>query len=151
MVELYIGIDPGNSGAICCTDNNRIGDVITTTGHPYHQIWDRLTDYIHGHRCVACIESVGSMPGQGVSSTFKFGQSYGSLLMLLSAAKIPFIKVRPATWCAEFGLKRKEKEKTSDWKNRHKAIASDLFPDVKISHAIADALLISEYCRRRNT
>lgn len=150
MYELFIGIDPGNSGAICCTDNDRIGDIITTTDHPYGRVWDRITDYVYGHRCIACIEDVNAMPGQGVSSTFKFGKSYGSLLMLLAASKIPFTRVRPAMWCKEFGLKRKTGEKSSAWKNRHKAVAQDLFPDIKISHANADALLISEYCRRNN-
>ena len=150
MIELYIGVDPGNSGAICCIDNDRIGDVITTTDHPYGFVWDSLIDYVHGHRCIACIEAVNAMPGQGVSSTFKFGRSYGSLLMLLAASKTPFTKVRPAVWCKEFGLKRKSGEKASEWKNRHKQLAQELFPDINVTHATADALLISEYCRRTN-
>jgi len=147
---IYLGIDPGNSGAICCTDSDRIGDIISTTDKSYADIWDSLEDYIYGHKCVACIEEVNAMPGQGVSSTFKFGQSYGSLLMLLSAAKIPFTKVRPAIWCKDLGLKKKPAESNTDWKNRHKQLAQEMFPDVKISHAVADALLIAEYCRRTN-
>lgn len=150
MTDLYIGVDPGRSGAICCTDADRVADVITTTDVSYIEMWKELTEYIHGSVCVACIESVSAMPGQGVSSTFKFGESYGALLMLLSAAGVSFTRVRPASWCKEFELKRDSGETQSEWKNRHKVIAQELFPDVKITHATADALLISEYCRRQN-
>ena len=149
-MDLYLGIDPGKSGAICCTDSNRIGDIITTTDLNYAEIWRSLTEYIQGSSCVACIEAVNAMPGQGVSSTFKFGESFGALLMLLAAAGVSFTRVRPASWCSEFGLKRDSSETQSEWKNRHKVLAQELFPDVKITHATADALLISEYCRRKN-
>ena len=150
MADLYIGVDPGRSGAICCTDMNRVADVITLTDVSYAEMWSAITDYIHGAVCVACIEQVNAMPGQGVSSTFKFGESYGALLMLLAAAKVSFTRVRPASWCSEFGLKRDPNETQSEWKNRHKVLALELFPDTKITHATADALLISEYCRREN-
>ena len=150
MNDIYIGVDPGKSGAICCVDGDRVGDIITTTDASYSEIWKEFAEYIHESACIACIESVNAMPGQGVSSTFKFGESYGALLMLLSAAKVSFTRVRPASWCSEFGLKRDSSETQSEWKNRHKMLAQELFPDTKITHATADALLIAEYCRRKN-
>ena len=90
----------------------------------------------------AYIEAVHAMPKQGVSSTFKFGVGYGGLLMALVAARIPFTSVRPQKWQAAMGCL------THGDKNITKRKAQELFPNIKVTHAIADALLIAEYGRR---
>jgi len=90
----------------------------------------------------AYIESVHAMPKQGVSSTFKFGQHYGSLLMGLACLEIPYERVAPGVWQRAMGCL------TGGEKNISKAKAQQLFPALKITHAIADALLIAEYGRR---
>ena len=89
------------------------------------------------------------MPKQGVASTFKFGRSYGNLEAFLIAAEIPFERVVPSVWQREFGLISKKGETKTAKKNRHKAKAQELFPSVKVTHAVADALLIAEWHRRR--
>ena len=145
----YIGVDPGSSGSICEVSVDGSASVVTKTDKSYAHIWDKLFQPRFDNS-VAVIESVHAMPGQGVASTFRFGQSFGMLLAMLTAAGIPYVKVTPAVWCKEFKLKRKEGESNTDWKNRHKQLAQELFPDVDVTHATADALLIAEYCRRTN-
>ena len=145
----YIGVDPGMSGSICSIDSEGTPCVVTKTDKPYKEIWDKLWWY-GLEDSEAVVELVHSMPNQGVASTFKFGESFGMLLGLMTASNIPYVKVRPSVWCKEFGLKRKEGEPNTDWKNRHKQLALELFPDADVTHATADALLIAEYCRRTN-
>ena len=151
MKNIYLGIDPGKSGSICSVDSFGKATVITKTDRTYRDIWNDLWHASMAPvECIAVIELVHAMPSQGVASTFKFGESFGMLLGLLTAAGIPFDKVRPAVWCKEMGLKREEGESNTDWKNRHKQLAQELFPDVDVTHATADALLITEYCIRIN-
>jgi hypothetical protein len=68
--------------------------------------------------------------------------------MALIASGVPFEAVTPGKWQKEFGLLAKKGETKTAKKNRHKARAQELFPDLKITHATADALLIAEYGRR---
>ena len=96
----------------------------------------------------AYIEKVHSMPKQGVASSFKFGRSYGFLRGILVASQIPFEAVTPQVWQRGFSL---PKGKGTAKKNAHKARAQELFPSLRITHAIADALLIAEYGRRKET
>tara|TARA_R110002020_G_scaffold15153_1_gene54084 strand:- start:178 stop:633 length:456 start_codon:yes stop_codon:yes gene_type:complete len=145
----YIGADPGKSGAICAVDFEGVAEVITKTNRSYAYIWDKVFQP-RFMKSIAVIESVHAMPGQGVSSTFKFGESFGMLLGILTALEIPFTRVTPAAWCKELGLKKGKEESNTDWKNRHKQLAQELFPDINVTHATADALLIAEYCRRTN-
>ena len=146
-----MGIDPGKSGAICAVNSEGDAWVVVKTDKSYKKIWHELwyASCIK-EECFAVIELVNAMPGQGVSSTFKFGESFGMLLGLLAATDVSYVKVRPAVWCKEFGLKRKKGESNTDWKNRHKQLAQKLFPKIDVTHATADALLIAEYCKRMN-
>lgn len=150
MSTIYLGIDPGKSGAICSVNLFGFPETITRLNVTSRDIWNKLSDISVDHQCVAIIELVNAMPNQGVASTFKFGESFGLLLGFLTASGIPFERVRPSVWCKSMGLKRKDKESNTDWKNRHKQLAQELFPDIEITHANADALLIAEYCRRTN-
>lgn len=138
----YIGIDPGKSGGIA---------VITTEGAAYaykmpptdRDLLDLLDD-IGAGVSRAMLEQVHAMPGQGVTSTFTFGRGFGKLEMALCAARIPFELVTPQKWQKLLGCLTKGN------KNVSKAAAQRLFPTLKVTHAIADALLIAEFCRRTN-
>jgi len=144
-----IGIDPGLSGAIAI-----IGDSVTVTPLAKLTEHDAARHVAANTDAFAFIEKVGANRGpegrrQGASSMFTFGQSYGFLRGLLVALEIPFDEVLPQRWQQPFGLIRKNKnETTTQKKNRHKAKSQSLFPSVKITHAVADALLIAEYGRR---
>ena len=151
MSSIYLGIDPGKSGAICYVDVFGNPEIVTKTDKTYSEIWRSLRDVAYDHTDIrACIELVHAMPSQGVVSTFSFGESYGALLGMLAAAEISFTKVRPSIWCKSFDLKKMPDESSTDWKDRHKQLAQDIFPGMDITHATADALLIAEYCRRTN-
>lgn len=139
----YIGIDPGQSGGIAVISARHEGDIIKTWKMPETErdIW-LILPTARSINCFAFIESVHSMPKQGVSSSFKFGQNFGTLLGLLTASMIPFERVTPQKWQKAIGCMSKGD------KNVTKRKAQELFPSVKVTHAIADALLIAEYCRR---
>jgi len=144
---IYIGIDPGASGAIAVIDTK------PTPGLPSVSLC-RLSEteqevaaflderYKDTAETFALIERVHSMPKQGVASSFKFGQSYGFLRGLLAAYDIPFEEVNPAKWQGALSCR------TKGDKNVTKQKAGQLFPGIKVAHWNADALLIAEYCRR---
>jgi hypothetical protein len=139
---IYIGIDPGKTGAIAFIDGNQAWSV--KNRETMHDLVEAVRDATEGRTCTAVIEKVHSSPQMGVVSAFTFGQSYGQLEMLLTALGIRYEHVSPQKWQGDM------KCRTGGDKNITKAKAQQLFPDVKITHANADALLIAEYCRRIN-
>lgn len=142
----YIGIDPGASGGMVWYASDFVEAVRFSKS-----TWADVRDSLMFHPApFALIERVASMPGQGVSSTFKFGKSAGVIEGILIALRIPFEYVTPAVWQKEFIVSKKGESKT-DHKRRLKEAAQRLFPDEKICNEIADAYLIAEYCRRRRT
>ena len=142
-MKTFIGIDPGISGGIAI-----IGDGIAPWAvkmpETERDIWDtiRALKSWSDREAFATIEKVHSMPGQGVASSFTFGRGLGSLRMALVAAEIPFADVTPQAWQKALGCL------TKGDKNVSKAKAQELFPSLRITHYIADALLIAEFARR---
>lgn len=153
----YIGIDPGLSGAVVTICRGaemmridgqfsvRVQSVVTCIkGNETESDVAGFLRTISEEMAYAMIESVHSLPKQGIASSFKFGRSYGFLRGLLVALKIPFEEVSPQRWQKAMGcLSRGDKNVT-------KARAQQLFPQEKITHATADALLIALYCKRKN-
>lgn len=143
---IFIGIDPGASGGIAC---------IWESGNA--EAWKMPETERDAFECVeqfghwpsfAIIEQVSAMPGNGVSGMFRFGQSYGFLRGLLVSTSIPFDQVRPVVWQKKLGIPPRGKKSQVEHKNILKSRAQQLFPNVKITHATADALLLAEYARR---
>lgn len=147
-MSIVIGIDPGASGAICAIyPNGRSCDFVKlseTEADIANQLF-MYSEYNELDDGFAYIERVHSSPQMGVTSAFSFGKSYGFLRGLLIALKIPFEEVTPQKWQKAMGCM------TKGDKNVSKARAQQLFPQVKVTHAIADALLIAEYGRRLQT
>ena len=146
---LYIGIDPGQSGGIAVVSTD--GGWRSTCKMPESD--QGVLDYLQMVRdglgeascpIKAALEFVRAMPKQGVSSTFKFGWGYGGLRMALAACQIPFEEVTPAKWQAALGCR------SGGDKNVTKRKAQELFPTARVTHAIADALLLAEWLRRRD-
>ena len=120
---LIIGIDPGISGSICFFENGNIIDVIEmptmTEGKKnkrqvngsqiYNEINKKIEKYENQNVRVV-IEQVSAMPGQGVTSMFNFGQSFGILKGICSAMRLPMYFVRPAKWKKYFSLINSEKD-----------------------------------------
>jgi crossover junction endodeoxyribonuclease RuvC len=140
---LFIGVDPGASGAIAILDD--AGNVILCerNSDTESEVSDHIEEACRGESSIALIERVHSMPSQGVASSFKFGQSYGFLRGLLTAHGVPFEEVTPQTWQKAMGCMSKGD------KNVTKQKAGQLFPAAKVAHWNADALLIAEHCRRK--
>lgn len=140
-----IGIDPGStSGGIALVGSGE-SDSRPVKNMTAPDIFLTVKEFA-SRASVGFIEKVHSMPKQGLSSTFKFGASYGELRMALIATGIRWVEVSPRKWQKYFGLILPDLTKT-DKKNRHKEMAQSLFPGIKMTHAKADALLIAEYGR----
>ena len=154
---LIIGIDPGISGSICFLEDGIIKDVLEmptmTEGKKnkkqvngsqiYNEISFRIKTYEKKNIKVV-IEQVSAMPGQGVTSMFNFGQSFGILKGICSAMQLPIYFVRPAKWKKYFNLINSEKDAS-----RTRAI--EIFPyfssnlSKKKDSNKADAVLIGRY------
>lgn len=146
-MKYYAGIDPGQSGGIGILDE--AGAVVATFKFNNQTDADISEMFVYvkelqgdGENSVfAFLEKVHSMPKQGVASSFKFGRSFGFLEGMLTAHKIPWNYVIPNQWQKALGCQ------TKGDKNITKAKAQRQWPEKAITHAIADALLIAEYCR----
>ena len=154
---LIIGIDPGISGSICFLDNGKILDVIEmpimTEGKKnkkqvngsqvYNEISKRIKQF-EKNQIRVVIEHVSAMPGQGVTSMFNFGQSFGILKGICTAMQLPMYFVRPAKWKKYFNLLNSEKDAS-----RTRAI--EIFPyfssqlSRKKDSNKADAILIASF------
>lgn len=148
----YVGIDPGASGGIAALSGERME--VYPMPQTLGDLWAVFEFLGSVGGFFAVIEKVGGYVGEAQpgSSAFKFGQSYGSLLMALTAAMIPYEEVTPQRWQKAMGItprKNREGETKTSFKNRLKQKAQQLFPAVKVTLAVADALLIAEYCRRK--
>ena len=154
---LIIGIDPGISGSICFFQDGKIIDVVEmptmTEGKKNKkqvngsQIFNEISDRIRNldkKDIRVIIEQVSAMPGQGVTSMFNFGQSFGILKGICSAMQLPMYFVRPAKWKKYFNLINSEKDAS-----RTKAI--EIFPYIskeltkKKDANKADAILIASF------
>ena len=143
--QITIGVDPGANGAIAWIDE-RGKSCVEKMPDTLRDLWELIRDItnfprsaIDGRRYKAYIEQVSSSPQMGVVSSFSFGRGYGNLEMALTAAGIPFERVRPQVWQKAMGCMTKGN------KNISKQKAQELFPDKKVIHATADALLIALY------
>ena len=147
-MKKYIGIDPGDQGGIAVLSAD--GSVVEVAKMPTTpmDVLDFLSKYKDDSYCV--LERVGGLPGQGGSAMFNFGKGYGHLQMALLALGIPTNDVTPNKWEKSFQLGSSGKYGKTEWKNRLKAKAQQLFPSLgrKITLATCDALLIAEYGRR---
>ena len=131
---LIIGIDPGITGSICFFEDGKIIDVVempnmaegkknkrqVNGAQIYHEIYKRIKN-LEKKDIKVVIEQVAAMPGQGVTSMFNFGQSFGVLKGICAAMQIPMYFVRPAKWKKYFNLINSEKDAS-----RTKAI--EIFP-----------------------
>lgn len=137
--DLFLGIDPGASGGLAVMyPISVVVQPMPATDHDLVEFLKEFADQIK----MAHLENVHSMPKQGVASSFKFGVSFGGLKMALACLGIPFELVSPQRWQKDMGCL------TKGDKNVSKAKAQQLFPSVRVTHSIADALLLAEHARR---
>lgn len=147
----YIGIDPGQNGGLVALypDGEMFASAMPSTER---DVWDWFRKRCPNTAAKAVIEKVHAMPKQGVSSSFKFGVNYGFLRGCLTAIGIPFEEIQPQTWQKSLRIpSRGKSESKTQFKNRLKGLAQQYFPSENVTLKTADALLIAEYCRRKNT
>lgn len=142
---IYVGIDPGKSGSVALL--NDVGTIVDVLRNemPLYELATKIASAVRGFHATALIEKVNAMPKQGVSSTFKFGESFGQLQGVIAACGIPCEFVLPRRWQQKMGCL------SGGDKNVTKARAMAIWPMQKITHKEADALLIAEYYRRLRT
>jgi hypothetical protein len=146
-----VGIDPGLSGGIALIGQS---GAVHAWKMPATErdLFDLFAEYNLSENATAHIEKVNAGPKMGSSAAFKFGQNVGHIRMACIAAGLRLEYVTPQKWQKEFGLIVKGRglgQDDTSKKNRNKARAQELFPGIKITHWIADALLIAEYGRRQ--
>ena len=150
-----IGIDPGLSGGIAILENNKIKEMfdmpVMAEGKKNKRqlnsallvqlIKDNIGDI---NDSVVVVEQVNAMPGQGVTSMFNFGQTFGAIKGICAALNLPIFFVRPAKWKKHFELINSSKDAS-----RTKVI--EMYPSIaeKLSKKKdvnkSDAILIARY------
>lgn len=153
MTKLFVGIDPGCSGALVAIHSD--GTYVDHVNMP--TLKQGSSNRVNGAAVVAWLlnfrvrgiehaflELVHSMPGQGTSSTFSFGHSAGVIEGILQGSHIPYTLVTPQSWKKSAGLIGSDKDAA-----RSRAI--QLYPSLRAldakakGQAIADALLIARH------
>ena len=150
-----IGIDPGLSGALAILDNSNVIDVIDLPVmaegkknkrqlNSAHLSQYMVKNIVNIEDTVVVVEQVNAMPGQGVTSMFNFGQTFGAIKGIAATLKIPIFFVRPSKWKKHFEL-----IKTSKDASRTKAI--EMYPSLadqlskKKDVNKSDAILIARF------
>ena len=152
---IIIGIDPGISGAISVIENKKILEVYDTPtmidGKKNKrqinsaQVTNIIKERLNTEKeVIVVVEHVNAMPGQGVTSMFNFGQSFGVIKGICAALSVPIYFVRPTKWKKHFNLIKTNKDAS-----RTKVI--EAFPEIsnklhrKKDSNRADAILIALY------
>lgn len=149
--ETIIAIDPGSSGGIavrnmstayCYPMPETQGDIMDSLQNI------QLTTSLDRRSTVCVLEQVGGYTGKGQpgSAMFKFGENFGFIKGVVQALGMRLILVRPQIWQKHFRLGTKSAcASKTEWKNKLKAEAQRRYPDLKITLATADAVLIMDW------
>ena len=154
---IIIGIDPGINGAICFFKKGEVLDVIDmptmaegkknkrqVNGQQIFNEFSKRIELYSNDNIKVVVEKVSAMPGQGVTSMFNFGQSFGVIKGICAAMQLPIFFVTPAKWKKYFDLINTQKDAS-----RTKAI--EIFPKIspilskKKDSNKADAILIASF------
>ena len=148
-----IGIDPGLSGAIAILENNKVLNIfdmpVMSEGKKNKRqlnsalLSNLIKENIGNAEVAIVVEQVNAMPGQGVTSMFNFGQTFGAIKGICAALELPIFFVRPSKWKKHFDLINSSKDSS-----RTKVI--EMYP--KMSNLLSkkdvnksDAILIARF------
>ena len=150
-----VGIDPGLSGAIAILKENKVLGIfdmpVMAEGKKNKkqlnsaQLVNILKENIQDkEESAVVVEQVNAMPGQGVTSMFNFGQTFGAIKGVCAALELPIFFVRPSKWKKHFELINSSKDSS-----RTKVI--EMYPSLsnqlskKKDVNKSDALLIARF------
>lgn len=148
---IYIGVDPGHKGAWAVISKSETGMFVKA--YPWDDTFfvSDMQALSHiGESIIAAVEKVGAMHGQGVTSTFSFGTSYGFIQGALQSCGIPYQLIPPMKWKKDFSLVGKDKKASIE-------VCRKLFPDLNLlptersrvpSDGLAEAALLACYAMR---
>lgn len=148
---IIYGLDPGFSGAWGAIDHNGnykgCGDMLHTDKHiRTNEVFEEMLAVRGKEDCEVVVESVHSMPQQGVHSVFKFGVAFGGALSLAERMRCPWHLVTPQVWKKSFGL-------TAD-KHASSIMARKLWPDAPLArqkdNGRAEALLMAYWLMKQH-
>ena len=140
----FVGVDPGGNGAAAYCDNDGGNvQVFNFKDQSVQDIGRTMQEMCKGQSVL--LEKVHSMPRQGVVSMFTFGQNFGHVEMALALSNCRYEYVVPFKWQKYYSLTGLHSCTSSEKKRKHKEKAQQLFPDIKITLANCDALLIMDY------
>lgn len=157
MHKLYIGIDPGKMGGLAFMSGKTVLLAIPMplSGKEvnYYEIASTMEQFVYEHEPVACIEKVGAMPGQGVTSMFNFGFVTGAIYGLMAGFNIPVFQATPQAW------KKVVLAGTKQDKDAAIAFCTRAYPTVNLlatpksrkpHDGMADAICIARYASIQN-
>lgn len=157
MNYMGIGVDPGGTSGCICTklfaDGEEQYDYLRFKNATLKDIYRFLRKSkkmasVKGCKIFCVLEKVHSMPGQGVSSSFKFGVNYGNLQGLILALGIPFEEISPAKWTKDMGKQKRPGEDKTASKKRRRTEAEALYPQIKFVNDTVDAHWLAIYAER---
>lgn len=162
MSNIFVGIDPGITGAVAWLEEIKRGSktilicdivfiptkAITKTKREidYSTLFGVLKDC---PPTFLMLEKASAMPKQGVVSMFRYGQAYGAIIMAIEALGIPYEVVHPRTWKAAMLSGMPKGKESSVIRAKGLFPNSTEFLKLKKDHNKAEALLLAEYGRRR--
>lgn len=105
-MKLYVGIDPGEKGAIAAIKENHelVGSLLFEHMNDPYSISEWLRTLSRDYEVAVALEKVGAMPGQGVVSMFNFGRNVGGWEWLLQVLQLPVVRPRPQEWQEALGI-----------------------------------------------
>jgi crossover junction endodeoxyribonuclease RuvC len=147
--RLWIGIDPGYSGGVAAFGSGH--ESVPAEGLAFKmpeeecdlaKLLKELVGFMHPSQVCLVLEKVHSMPKQGVTSVFTFGQQFGICRGVIAALELPRVLVTPQQWQKALGCQ------TGGDKKVTLSVAKNQWPWLKPTHATADAILIAHYARK---
>ncbi len=152
----YVGVDPGATGSIAwTTDDSMVACKMPSTERDVvyllrsvcygdaRVVLERVGGYIGGGPpCPVCHQPQNKSPG---SAMFHFGRGAGVIVGCLLSLGVAFDEVEPQVWQSALGLRKPRSMKQDDWKRQLKTFAQKLYPQLRVTLATADALLLARF------
>lgn len=149
--KIFVGIDPGKNGGVAIINEVEGHEGYSSFRCPKDvkdmaiALMSKIPEDVPLSDVLVHIEHVHAMPGNGVVSMFSFGQNLGQWEGILGSFELDVKYTSPRTWMNHYDCKPNMDKK--ERKRYLRGIAERLFPNVKMTFNISDALLIANYAK----